>query len=186
MNPQPDTNWYTDRSRYLDGFHCPRYRYLRYHAITGYGIDAKQISVPLTTGTYVHAPLAAIMEACKQGTRSPSMPSQSVSVSSLPSTSSIREIIRVGLIAYRDDLKDRGFLDVESSDVQRTMAEQACLIEGLLWGYVRAILPTILKEFEVVSIEREYLLPLADGIVFQARPDFVARRRSDGVLTLHD
>jgi hypothetical protein len=170
-SPEPDTNWYTDRSRFLDGFKCPRYRYLRYHSITGYGLDAKQVSVPLTTGSYTHGPLAAILDACKKG---------------IPSTAEIREIIRAGLIAYRDDLKDRGFLDVESNDIQRTMTEQATLIEGMLWGYVRAVLPTLLKEFEIVAIEKEYLLTLAKGIVFQGRPDFVARRRSDGVLGIHD
>jgi hypothetical protein len=170
--PELDTNWYTSRSPFLDGFHCTRYRYLRYHSVTGYGLDAKAVSLPLTTGTHTHTPLAAILGECKGG--------------QVPSTPAVREIIRASRIAYVDELKDRGFLDVESTDVQRTMAEQSCLIEGMVWGYVRAVLPTILKEYDIVAIEREYVLVLAPGIIFQARPDFVARRKSDGVLTLHD
>lgn len=168
-----DQAWYTDRSRYLDGFFCERYRYLKYHSITGYGIEAKQVSLPLTTGIWVHAPLATILQACKGGT--------------IPSTQEVRSIIQAGVKAYRADVKDRGFLDVGDAHLQRTIEEQACLIEGLLWGYVRCVLPAVLKEFEVLAVEREEFLALGvkdekfaltflpHRVRMQSRPDFVAR-----------
>jgi len=167
-----DLNWYSDRSRTQDCWRCKRLRYLKYHAITGYGIDSKGVSLPLTTGIHVHRPLALILEECMDG--------------KIPSTARVREIIGYALADYQAEVTERGFLDAESSDAARTIAEQSCLIEGLVWGYVRAILPTVLKEFEIIAVEKEYLLKLADGIILQSRPDFVARRRRDGVLGIHD
>jgi len=54
---------------------------------------------------------------------------------------------------------------------------------------VKVHLPILLKEFDIVDVEREELLNIEhEGYLIgqMGRPDFIARRKSDGVLTLHD
>jgi hypothetical protein len=43
-----------------------------------------------------------------------------------------------------------------------------------------------MEEFEIVAVEQEEDLPIAPGILQMSRPDFVARRKVDGALGIHD
>lgn len=178
--------WLTDRSRYLTGLaECQMKRYLQYHAGPyGYGYRRAAQSVPLATGTGVHAALATILQSKGDKTQ--------------PEV--IRAAVRTAVEDYLALVTARGFQAGGSDDL---VEEQACLIEGLVWGWCRTMLPVVLREFDVVEVEREetYVVgcscgvvarvhaahsPSCRGIVQMSRPDIVLRRRSDGKLGIHD
>ena len=63
------------------------------------------------------------------------------------------------------------------------LQEQAYhLMEALIWGWWKYMLPTFLDEWELVSVEKEGRCELAPGVVLQYRPDVVARSKEDGLL----
>ena len=62
-------------------------------------------------------------------------------------------------------------------------AEQnQALVEGLLRGWARVRMPDFLKEWEIISIEKEVSSLLAPNVLLQGRADAVVRHRGDGSL----
>lgn len=55
---------------------------------------------------------------------------------------------------------------------------------GLSHAYARTVLPWILSQYDLVSIEEEFELELPGGIVWMARPDVVVRNRETGHLEI--
>jgi len=62
------------------------------------------------------------------------------------------------------------------------LAEQWALLSGLVHGYTGLILPQILGEYEIFSVEGECEMPLKEGIVLVATPDMLVRRKADRTL----
>lgn len=58
------------------------------------------------------------------------------------------------------------------------------LIVGMCHAYARAVLPWILAQYDVVSIEEEFSVALPGGIVWMARPDVLLRNRASGTLEI--
>lgn len=182
------TLWLTDRSRYEEGTaHCPRARYLRYHAGPhGYGYDLKAQSIPTVTGTLVHGPLATILT--EVGRKD-----------ALPTDAWIQEhAIQPAIAEYHRIVERRGLRAiVDADDLAQRVVEQTTLLEGLVWAFVRVPLPEYHRQHRVVFVEEE--LPtvigctcgLGDGvfdppshegrgcggIVWMTRGDAIAQRR---------
>lgn len=160
---------YIDRSRW-EKFHqhCHRAGYLTYyHGPTRHGIRLRSESIPLTTGSALHAIIAAVTPA-------------------LDPITATREAVAHAIDDYRALIRARGFdpaarvgeptssgggisadeayalgIPIESDEEQRwreiehTIAEQSCLVEALAWVYTLYILPQILADYTVVAIEQE-------------------------------
>lgn len=159
-------------------------RYFKYHAANGYGFVKKGRSLPLATGSSIHEALAEVLILHKDGK---------------PTSDEVyREIIQAKIKDYQDLIKSRGFLHLEDkTEVLFTMHEQSTLIEGLYWGWIRVMLPELLRDFEILDVEREEAIvhgcscgnagsndisshsSECSGILQQARPDFLARRRAE-------
>lgn len=172
------TIWLTDRSRYKTGLEeCLHKRFLMYHAF-GTGIIKAARSVPLESGIATHAILATVLEKAK------------VDPHGAQERTFLNEAIREGLGAFKTLVEKAGWLDIEDSEEGKwVLQEQLTLVEGLVRGWVKVHLPILLQEFSIVDVEREELLPVDFGgyeIGQMGRPDFIARRKADGVLTLHD
>lgn len=168
------TKWLTDRSRYLTGLqHCQMARFLKYHSgPSGYGITRKAQALPLVTGVMIHECLAKILEEVKRSNHH------------IPTRSFIREVINNQITLYRTLILNRGFANL-NEEQELLIKEQTSLMEGLVWGWFKIMLPGLVEEFELIEIEREEELEVA-GIVMMSRPDFVARERSTGKLSIHD
>lgn len=189
--------WYTDRSRYECGVgFCPRARFLNYHhpAGQGYGIEPVAQSLPLATGTYLHQPVAALLD----------LASHDVAID----RNHIRAAVALALSAYRVVVEQRGILHIEGEgqELQHLLEEQCCLIEGLVWVFALYHLPQILKEYRIVEVEQESVYMAVctcglgqgigseahhvrrgcTGVAFQARPDFITQRISDGQYGYHE
>jgi hypothetical protein len=196
-----------DRSRWKRGHECPRARWLEYD-LGGTGIRPKAQSLPLATGSAIHAPLAEILQTVITGDLE-------------PDRKLVRQIISKHVEQYRAACLASGFSDepgVEgATETRYIIDEQATLIEGLVWCFWAEMLPWLRTEFEILAAEKEclYVLgcdcglgdgvgepsdhaaklpsiagvlanPGCSGIVVMLRPDFIARRKSDGSLGVWD
>jgi hypothetical protein len=89
--------------------------------------------------------------------------------------------IALATSGYQDQVSSRGFDLDENEQVALVVAEQGALIEGLirLW-HLRS---TIIKDHEVLDVEKEDQLPLTPDITWQARAD--ALLKNDGDLYVY-
>jgi uncharacterized protein (DUF952 family) len=124
--------------------------------------------VPLTTGSLVHACLEQILKA-----------------GPFCSKEQVRAFISDAQRTYRASIEAAGFYDSDD-DVNYIATEQAFLAAGMVWGWYRTQFPKIMDEFEIVAVEQEENLEITPDIIQMSRPDWVARRRSDKALGIHD
>lgn len=163
---------FLDRSRWKRGSqHCPRARYEEYHR-GGWGLRPRAQSLPLATGSAIHEPLARLLV------------NGPVYQDKPPQREAVRVILREAVEAYRKKcLSSPTFQEVpDSAQAKFVVDEQSHLIEALGWSIYRAFLPWLLREYEIVAVEREvnYVIGctcgLGDGVGevadHEARPDF--------------
>lgn len=187
------TIWLTDRSRYelaLD--RCQRARYLNTSwGPSGYGIARKAHSIPLAAGTYYHEGLAVVAKyVCD--------------TDELPPDSVVRNACTLATDAYKQVVKARGMAGLdEGQRLETVVAEQCCLIEGLIWAFTLSVLPWIHEQATIIQVERDDVTVLGctcglgdfigtleeheardcEGIGFQYRLDFLTDYRArPGVL----
>jgi len=167
--------WLTDRSRYAAGVsHCPRYRYLRYHSGQyGYGVTKKVTSVPLATGTHVHAAIADLLTRTRDDGH--------------VTRGDAREIITRQVDLYHKQIETYPIENGNSKEeIEWIGNEQTCLIEGLSWAWYRIMLPIIEREFTILDVEREEYLDVSENIRFMLRPDCVLADKTTGAVANHD
>lgn len=153
---EPLTLWLTDRTRYLTGTgRCGRQRYLSNHfGPAGYGIVRQSDSLPLATGKYVHEAFEILLRSMLE-------------TDQLPSRGLVRQAITAASEAYGRRIAARGYaglLQSERSDY--VIREQQTLLAGLVWAAYQTILPWLLQEFRIRSVETEsiYVLDCSCGL----------------------
>jgi hypothetical protein len=177
----PDVQ-FSDRSRFLEFQRCPTARYLGY-SWGGTGLRRVRATIPLVTGSAVHAGMASLLN-------------QVLKLGDTPGVwahVSVDEAVAAALAEYELELKGRG-LDVElGEDAQWVTDEQRALIEGLVRAY--AVAPTglqaLLEQYRILEMEREDVwegfthlgLDEKNGRVdFQARADGLLQERGTSDL----
>jgi len=188
VSDQTQTLGVTDRSRFAAGMgRCPRLRYLEYHSgPDGYGQKRKSTSIPLATGGRCHEAIT----------------------DSILSTDHAKSI-RGAVAKYKREAAAGGLSDllapIEKAELQWLIDEQACLIEGMAWGFMLHIYPWIQSEFTILHVEHEEELVLGctcgldeagtpedhqaracEGTVLTTRPDMILRAKSDNTLCILD
>jgi hypothetical protein len=137
--------WLTDRSRFEAGTgHCARARFHGYHdGPHGYGWQRRAQSIPLVTGTLVHQPLAAVLECLRVTDALP------------PDTLVYRAIVRAQA-EYARLVVTRGLTNtLDPAELNHRVHEQTTLLEGLVWTWVRVVLPEFHKVYRVIEVEQE-------------------------------
>jgi hypothetical protein len=183
-----------DNSRLRSETVCKRARFHEYHdGPTGYGIRLKRLAMPLVTGIAVHRGLAKILQwslTNGEGRK-------------LPPRDTTREIIGGVIYGYYKKCESQGFVGVADEYQQKTLREQVSLLEGMLWGSYRMLLPNVLREHRVIRVELEGLViptgctcglgdlvpPHAaheargcDATGIMSKPDVVLQRLTDSTL----
>lgn len=157
--------WLTDRSRYEDGLiHCPRSRYLTYHAGPhGYGWETRARSLPTVTGTLVHLPIARILEALRTYAAAEQDPTRAGHPSHIPTDDWIYEFaITPAVEAYHQVVATRGLAAItDPEELALRTIEQTTLLEGLVWTFVDVFLPAFHRDYEILLVEVE--LPVVLG-----------------------
>lgn len=139
------------------------------------------MSMPLATGIYTHKALEAIL---RMAQKNPSLWYPGMTSIALDVT---REATEAARKDYEEEAKRRGFdLEVGDDDVNFTIKEQSFLVEALVWGWVRAVLPSILENFNILEIETEHLLEMGPEVQLMVRPDWVLERKHDKKVFTRD
>ena len=185
--------WLTDRSRFELGLdRCQRARYFTNHwGPSGYGIVRKAHSIPLAAGTYYHVGLAQVLQYVMEQDQ-------------LPPDVIVRAACQAATKEYQRIVVARGLAGLdEGQRLEEVVAEQCCLIEGLIWAFTLSLLPYIHEQARILQVERDDTAVLGctcglgdligtvaqheardcEGIGFQYRLDFLTEYRSrPGVL----
>jgi hypothetical protein len=172
----------TDRTRYQTYLDCPRRRWWAFEwgAAPGSpgGVVPVMLSMPLSTGIYVHEGIAHILR-------------------HVDTTEAVEEAVHLACANYAQQVAARG---LRTEPVEPSLAadqnaftarEQQALIEALIRAYAQAQLPILLAEYDVIEVETERLMPLSDDgddgvgrdfgrLLWQSRADALLRQRSSG------
>ena len=146
---------------------CMRYRWWAYEAPAGEarGWELKRLVLPLATGQWCHVIAQELFE---QQLRP-------------------EEVIAAAREGYVAQVRAQGLelglqLDgavAEEQFLERTIQEQAALIEAFGWAFLRVRLPRLLDEYEVLDVEREEVTLLSGDVALQSRCDAVLKRKAD-------
>lgn len=175
------TSKYTSRSAIEDYQKCPRLRYWR-QFYNGTGIAPVRKSIPLSTGTCIHAGVEYLFKWAKemQG-KGPDNWFQYIK--DLEYETAIENAVTLAKKTYYDLVYEAGFTGPGiTNDINQkfTYNEQVALTEALIRAWAMKELPAILKEYEIVGTEKEITIPLpGTDIIFQARVDAELRHRID-------
>lgn len=149
----------TSRSRYVAYANCPRYGLLAYdYAGDGLGLESTKASLPLVTGILIHEVLAKILKGV-----------------------SVNAALDEEMEKYRREVESRG-VRFEDPDVAFLLKEQETMLRGTVYAWMEVRLPLILREYEIVTVEKEMKWEMGGGVIDQIRCDLLARRREDGGL----
>jgi len=193
----------TSNSAYGTWHSCQRRRWWAYEALSdsasgARGWERQRLSLPLSTGGWCHRVAQGFftLEIMRQAA-----PDAFISV---PTWDWVPEghlhptdasgVISAALAGYCSEARERG-LDLglqmdgslpEEKFVERTIAEQAALLEAFGWAFLRVRLPRLLEEYELLDVEREEYTLLSGDVGLQSRCDAVLRRRSDQRLFIYN
>src|SRR3990167_7265499 len=145
---------YTSRSQHIADLECPRRRWHAYHAPNGTATSGWERKV-LDPALFTGGCVHAGLAA-------------------LLDTSTVDEAVAWALKRFDAEASIRG-LDGDAPEAR-------ALIEALIRAWHRVRLPRWLEEFEVVSVEQEEQVALAEDVTLLARSDAVMRRKSDHLL----
>jgi hypothetical protein len=153
-----------DRSRIVAREECERKRFLNYDFdVYGepIGLQRKTASLPLLNGIEIHEAAARILG----GER-------------------LNDVMELMNSRYRGQVDARGVH--AHPDVDRLIAEQTHMLEGMLRAFALTWVPRILEEYDVVSIEQPLTWGIAPSLRMRFRFDVVLRRKGDGQLVILD
>lgn len=167
-----DGVYYTTRSDIVARQECGRLRFLS-SDFEGQGFALKSGKVPLLGGTHEHALLADIM-------------GHYSGLKVLDGADPIAAAVEKVREAYTLEVMEAGITNLTDEDVVFTMQEQLTMIEGVARGFVYYRMPHILDEYDVESVEQQWLWDLGPGIRLPFRLDAILRRKADGVRVIAD
>jgi hypothetical protein len=100
----------------------------------------------------------------------------------------LEQALAIGVNDYRQQVEAAGLAIVagESTAMQQVIDEQATLIEALGRGWAATRLPYYRETYDVVEVETEHTLAIADDLELMVRPDVVVRRKVDQTLFVVD
>lgn len=221
----------TDGSRQREQLtRCPRLRYLQYH-YNGVGYRLKAKSVPLVTGIRAHRAIQRIFEqqleasdrdglrkvireqvdtyhqAAKDGLQELANPRNQATPEL--SQAAVAQLGGFPVQEGAEGLSQQSAQDYQDQQKrlrERAVAEQACLLEGMLWGFVRVVLPFLQRHYQPLLVEDDRTLMLSctcglgdltigaldhrrrgcRGVGLMVRPDLVLQHRETGAAMITD
>jgi hypothetical protein len=176
----PSPEFVFDRTAVETWEHCPRLRWWHSYAL-GHGIQPTSVNLDLAVGISTHAMLADVLDQIRRGQFS---------------DNTLKAILDHHCLAFEQELRDRGLsadlmsgyeLDEEGNvynkppSVDFSIGLYSCWMRQMVtaWTYIRA--PQLLKEYAIVEVEREELMPVLDFTgMFMSRLDALLRRHDNG------
>ena len=151
---------------------CPRSRYLL-QLYKGKGIVPTYASIPLTTGTCVHAGIEFLMKSIKNG----------LIIQPVKLDNFIDGAVQIATEGYIKIVKESGIKVSIDEDYKFIYNQELARTEALVRAWGIAELPMILKYYTVYSSEQEISVPFGDDITFMAKVDAVLRSKEHGIFS---
>lgn len=179
-----------DRSRRELDEKCPRARYYGYE-YQGTGIERRALNQHLAFGLAVHDALATILE-------------EVASKDAQPDSAFVVMAIESAIFRFREAFRQRGFAMEGAEGMEEDpytgsftmvkadftwLCDHYCdLLEALVTGWCMVRLPSLLKDYRVLQVEKEkqLIIPIdaTHALLFLSRPDALLERRSDLVKVI--
>ena len=161
----------TQRSRLETFQSCPKRGY--YHYLhNSRGIQRRGFDPDLLIGTAVHVGIEWLLRGVPAD--------DAVAKAILSFTKAMEEVGLAPLVVETE----WGFEQVPATSTQTTFMVN--LVEALVRGFAIVRLPKLIEQYQIMEVEREESHQLTDDLVFLSRSDFIAKRRSDGELFIHN
>lgn len=157
-----------DRSRREAWEKCNRFRFLGYE-FDGRGIERRGLNADLLLGQAVHEGIEALLTHGNEDF-----------AAGIAAGTVIKGVNEVGLLP---DMQQLPSGEIVSGTANQFLPEfLVALADALVRGWARVRYPLIMRDFEVVSLEREEQVEIAPGVILLTRSDFVGRRKIDKSL----
>jgi len=186
---------YTDRTRIEEYQRCPRKRYWGYHyqlpSMLAAGIQPAKPAIELTVGSAVHKGVEVLLKATI-------VPSPASLLGSFCPSWLLDKAIQDGLAefdqawqpwlersdAYQHALESVGapYNNEANQLLSYQLTEARAQIEALIaaFYYSPTGLQLLTENYEILAVEQEIQVPLADWLVLNSRPDAILRHRRTG------
>jgi hypothetical protein len=182
---EPCDDWHSDRSRYMDGFDCPWKRLLGYHSF-GTGLSPDTTALPLSVGINVHGTLEQLL--IRNRRQPPEGPVE------VEDTRALDAAVVDGLLQTNppNEFNHDDPVSHDAHDIQVAIPH----------AYARIVMPWLNDNFEIMDVEKElsrrlrriFRSPSLEtptqrewrNLIFNSRPDFTAKDKNTGKVTVHD
>ena len=166
---------FTSRSAALAYQTCKRKRFYAYHW-GNHGLSSEAIDLYLETGTSIHRGLQNLLEHCRLEHPDGSFEEQCINQS-----------VELAINLFREDISKASISlkDTEYAQASWIIAEHECLIEGLIRAFAIKRLPSLLNEYEILSVEKdEIFYEFSNEVFWQSKADaeFLTKDYSLGVV----
>lgn len=166
---------FTSRTAALTYQTCKRKRYLGNH-YGEHGLSPESIDLFLETGTSVHRGLQNLLEHCRLEHPDGKFEEQCVNQS-----------VELAIKLFREDVAKASISlkETEFGQAAWIIAEHECLIEGLIRAFAIKRLPSLLDEYEILSVEKdEIFYEFSNEVFWQSKADaeFLTKDYSLGVV----
>jgi hypothetical protein len=162
MIEQNKIKHFTSRTAALTYQTCKRKRFLANH-FANHGLSPEAIDLFLETGTAIHRGLQNLLEHCRLEHPDGAFEEQCINQSVEVAINLFREDISKASISLREG---------ESLFIDFIIAEHECLIEGLIRAFAIKRLPSLLEEYEILSVEMdEIFYEFSDIVNWQTKSD---------------
>lgn len=139
--------FYTSRSAIETRKDCSRKRYLNYH-YKGKGIVPSYRSIPLTTGICVHSGIEFLVRYWKEN---PKFEKDFDTIH----PELIDKAVWVSVKKYEEELKEKGFTNIQEKEQEFTKNEQLALTEALVRAWGMREFSLLVKNYRVLEVEKE-------------------------------
>lgn len=141
--------YYLSRSALESGSRCNLNRFLEYD-LCGRGIKPIPLTMPLATGAHTHKGCEFLLKHIMDESKGQEDFKVAPEV--------VDKSVEIACDEYRKEAERRGFVDTLPENLEFTAAEQVALVEALVRAFAIQCLPNIIKDYEIVAVEREEIL----------------------------
>lgn len=162
---------YTSQSATSTYQRCNLKRYFQNHYL-GHGIVSTSRSIPLTTGSCVHTAIQYLATSYLE--------------SGKDQITDVDGAVAVAVAQYKEIVNAKHPLaGIKDEQQQITLREQIALTEVLVRLWAMMEWPVLVKHYHIFAVEQEILYPVAQGVMYQAKPDLILLDKKTNAVTCY-
>lgn len=162
---------YTSQSATSTYQRCNLKRYFQNHYL-GHGIVSTSRSIPLTTGSCVHTAIQYLATSYLE--------------SGKDQITDVDGAVAVAVAQYKEIVNVKHPLaGIKDEQQQTTLREQIALTEVLVRLWAMMEWPVLVKHYHIFAVEQEIVYPVAQGVMYQAKPDLILLDKKTNAVTCY-